>query len=117
MKRRERMYGPPGSFMPPPCGMRPIPPSIPTLPDMPPLRGPVKIDECRETPDGRYDMVRFRNGCRGIIPHGYVFDGFGFKGNGPRYLDTHDIRGDISNSEGMDAPNLWFNNSDSGANF
>ena len=43
--------------------------------------------------------------------------GTGGHGNGPRRLDTQDIRGDISNSEGMDAPNLWFNNSDMGQNF
>lgn len=117
MARREKIFGPPGAFGPPPpcaCG---IPPSIPTLPDMPPMRGPVKIAECRQTPDGKYDLVRFRNGMPGIIPHGHVFDGFGLHNNGPRFMDTHDIRGDISNSEGMDAPNLWFNNSDSGANF
>ena len=116
MARKNGMYGPPGH---PgcPCGYPPVPPPMPHLPPMPPLRGPVKIVESRETPDGKFDMVRFRNGMPGLIPHGYVFDGYGFKGNGPRVMDTHDIRGDISNSEGMDVPNIWFNNSDCGQNF
>lgn len=116
MAGKGKMFGPPGYFRPP-CGMPPVPPSIPTLPAMPPLRGPVKVRDWRFSPDGKYDLVHFRNGMPGIIPHGYVFDGYGFRGNGPRFLDTHDIRGDISNSEGMDAPNLWFNNSDCGQNF
>lgn len=116
MARKERMFGPPG-FQPPPAGDPAVPPPMMSLPDMPPLRGPVKVESWRTSPDGRYDMVRFRGGMPGMIPHGYVFDGYGFRGNGPRVLDTHDIRGDISNSEGMDAPNLWFNNSDCGQNF
>lgn len=112
----KKMFGPP-RHPGVPCGYPPVPMSIPTLPEFPPTRGPIKIVECRESPDGQFDLVRFKNGTRGMIPHGYLFDGFGVKGNGPRLLDTHDIRGDISNSEGMDAPNIWFNNSDCGQNF
>lgn len=118
MKSRKPCFGPPRrpcSL----CGMPPVPPPMLPMepPDCLPARGPLKIVSARETPDGKFDMVRFQNGMPGLIPHGYVFDGYGLRGNGPRYLDTHDIRGEISNSEGMDAPNLWFNNSDCGQNF
>jgi len=117
MARDKHTFGPPGfrGFHRPVPG--PVPPPMPHLPEMPPMRGPVKIRDWKYSPDGKFDLVHFQNGMPGAIPHGYVFDGFGMHGNGPRRLDTQDIRGDISNSEGMDAPNLWFNNSDMGQNF
>lgn len=98
-----------------PFGLPLAPPEPPELPE--PYYGQRRIVARRETPDERFDMVRFADGRPWVVPHGYVFDGYGMRHNGPRTMDTHDIRGDISNSEGMDAPNLWFNNSDCGQNF
>lgn len=107
MKSDNHMFGPPGFAQP-----TPLHPGIP-----PHHVGPAKFRDWRISPDGKFDLVHFRNGMPAAIPHGYVFDGYGMKNNGPRRMDTHDIRGDISNSEGMDAPNIWFNNSDCGQNF
>ena len=95
--------------------MWPSPLAEPELPE--PYWGQHKIVEHRQSPDGKFDIVRNADGRPGVIPHAFVFDGYGFKGNGPSIMDTHDIRGDISNSEGMDAPNIWFNNTDAGQSF
>ena len=65
-----------------------------------------KLRTCINRPSTRY------------IANGFIPDGFDMPHNGPRYSPfSSGARGDISGSEGMDAPNFWFNNSDNGASF
>ena len=63
--------------------------------------------------------MQYADGTQGYIANGFIPDVFGVgQHNGPRYSPfSSGARGDISGSEGMDAPNFWFNNSDNGASF
>lgn len=82
-----------------------------------PYYGTLKIVSHCPSPDGSCTYVRYADGRYDTIANGFLPDGYGTHHNGPRFMPGDDIRGDISNSEGMDAMNFWFNNSDNGANF
>lgn len=82
-----------------------------------PYYGTLKIVAHCPTADHQCTAVRYADGRYDIIANGFLPDGYDAHNNGPRFMPGDDIRGDISNSEGMDAPNFWFNNSDNGANF
>lgn len=93
------------------------PPCIPCCADEE-RYGVAKIVDYVDTPDGTGRFVQYADGRRGFIANGFVPDGFDLAHNGPRYSPfSSGARGDISGSEGMDAPNFWFNNSDNGVNF
>lgn len=96
------------------------PPFHPPLPCPPPEEryGVAKIVDYIDTPDETGRIVLYADGTRGYIANGFIPDGFDTTHNGPRYSPfSSGARGDISGSEGMDAPNFWFNNSDNGASF
>lgn len=96
------------------------PPFHPPFPCPPPEEryGVAKIVDYIDTPDETGRIVLYADGTRGYIANGFIPDGFDMSHNGPRYSPfSSGARGDISGSEGMDAPNFWFNNSDNGASF
>ena len=96
------------------------PPFHPSFPCPPPEEryGVAKIVDYIDTPDETGRVVLYADGTRGYIANGFIPDGFDMPHNGPRYSPfSSGARGDISGSEGMDAPNFWFNNSDNGASF
>ena len=96
------------------------PPFHPPFPCPPPEEryGVAKIVDYIDTPDETGRIVLYADGTRGYIANGFIPYGFDTPHNGPRYSPfSSGARGDISGSEGMDAPNFWFNNSDNGASF
>lgn len=100
------------------------PPFCHPLPCFPPEEryeryGVAKIVDYVDTPDQTGRIVQYADGTQGYIANGFIPDVFGVgQHNGPRYSPfSSGARGDISGSEGMDAPNFWFNNSDNGASF
>lgn len=95
-------------------------PFHPPFPCPPPEEryGVAKIVDYIDTPDETGRIVLYADGTRGYIANGFIPDGFDMPHNGPRYSPfSSGARGDIAGSEGMDAPNFWFNNSDNGASF
>ncbi len=97
----------------------PFPPCC-QMPCEPPIEyyGVAKIVDYVDTPDETGRMVVYADGRRGFIPNGFVPDDFEGRYNGPRYsMFSSGARGNIAGSEGMDAPNFWFNNTDNGASF
>lgn len=114
--------------MKPPCNCNPSPnpyadimnpasmPSYPVHPDIDFSHGIRKFAEVHDTPDHMFQAVRYRDGGTGLIAHGHIPGGH-VTNNGPIFMPGNDSHGEISNSEGMDAPNFWFNNSDCGQNF
>lgn len=95
-------------------------PFHPPFPCPPPEEryGVAKIVDYIDTPDETGRIVLYADGTGDYIANGFIPDGFDMSHNGPRYSPfSSGARGDISGSEGMDAPNFWFNNSDNGASF
>lgn len=101
--------------------MPPIPPRpLPAPPPDPPeIKNPNhkhfvhKVDGI----DGKAVIVQEANGIIDVLAKGYIPSMDGEKGNGPRCWHSHDIRGDISGSEGLDTVNFQFNTSNAGSNF
>lgn len=81
-----------------------------------PYYGMPKVISAHETTDHQMMAVQYDDGRYEMIPNGYVLGGH-VTNNGPAVVPWDDIRGNISNSEGMDAPNFIFNNTDNGASF
>lgn len=75
-----------------------------------------KFAEVADTPDHTMQAIRYADGTTGLIAHGHIPGGH-VSNNGPVFMPGNDSHGEISNSEGMDAPNYWFNNSDCGQSF
>lgn len=99
----------------PPSPSYPSPGIAPPRPE--PYYGTLKIVEHHPTEDGRATAVRYADGRYDVLPNAALLEpGTGIN-NGPLCQPWDDIRGDISNSEGMDFPNFAFNNSDCGATF
>jgi hypothetical protein len=99
--------------------MPPIPPR--PLPPPPPDNPEINIQTKRivaSAPSEHHDatIVEFANGHFDVIANGYVPVGGG-RNNGPKCWHAQDIRGDISDSEGLDTVNFQFNTSDAGSNF
>ena len=83
-----------------------------------PYYGTLKIVNHCPTVDHRATAVQYDDGRYDIIANGFVPDGHDVHNNGPMFAPGDcGIRGDISNSEGMDWPNYVFNNTDNGASF
>lgn len=81
-----------------------------------PCYGMPKIVEAVETPCGTTSVV-YADGRTDEIANGYIPSG-DVENNGPKFMPFDDpIRGNNSNSEGMDRPNFAFNNTDMGATF
>jgi hypothetical protein len=99
----------------PPSPVYPSPGFAPPRPE--PYYGTLKIVEARPTDDQRSTAVRYADGRYDVIPNACVLEPGTVTHNGPRCLPWDDVRGDISNSEGMDFINYAFNNSDCGATF
>lgn len=93
---------------------RPIPAPPPDKPEF--AMGSHRIVHSVDTPDHSETIVEYSDGRFDIIAHGYVPFGDP-KGNGPKCGHSHDIRGNISDSEGLDTVNFQFNTSDAGSNF
>lgn len=115
----------------PACGCRPhwpnplgpMPPIPPRPlhappPDRPEIMNPgiKKIVEYTHTPDGGARIVKYADGLMDVIANGYTPVG-NPRHNGPRCWHHEDIRGDISDSEGLDTINFQFNTSDGGSTF
>ena len=114
----------------PPCRCNPVPNpyqdimSPAAMPPVPPgayeeelSYGVKKFVEVHETPDRAYEAVRLADGTTRLVPHAHCPGGHAGDHNGPMFMPGNDAYGEISSSEGMDAPNFWFNNSDCGQNF
>lgn len=82
-----------------------------------PYYGILKIRAAAPTTDHQMTAVQYADGRYDMIPNCHVFEEGTVKENGPRCMPWDDIRGNTSNSEGMDCPNYMFNNSDNGASF
>lgn len=78
--------------------------------------GMPKIRFSAETTDHQMTAVQYTDGRYEMIPNGYVVGGH-VTHNGPAVIPWDDIRGNISDSEGMDCLNYAFNNTDNGASF
>jgi len=78
--------------------------------------GVKKFVEVHSTPDHAFEAVKLADGTNRLIAHAHCPGGH-CHNNGPLFMPGNDAHGEISNSEGMDAPNYWFNNSDCGQNF
>lgn len=93
----------------------PAPGIAPPRPE--PYYGTLKIVESAPTVDGTGTAVRYADGRYDVIPNACVLEPGTVTHNGPRCQPWDDVRGDISNSEGMDFINFAFNNTDCGASF
>lgn len=82
-----------------------------------PYYGTLKIIRAVPTTDHKMTAVQYADGRYDMIANGYVPEPGTVTNNGPKVLPIDDVRGDISNSEGMDALNYMFNNTDCGATF
>lgn len=82
-----------------------------------PYYGLVKIVEEHPTVDGQCMATRYADGRYAMVPRGYVLEPGTVTNNGPACMPWDEIRGNISDSEGMDCPNYMFNNTDCGASF
>lgn len=98
----------------PPIPPRPLPPPPPDPPEI--ALHPKRIVAAVPTEQHDATIVEYSNGHFDVIANGYVPVGGG-RNNGPKCWPSHDIRGDISDSEGLDTVNFQFNTSDAGASF
>lgn len=120
-------------FVPPPpcgCSSRPIYPNpigqhpgIPSMPVIPPPPDPPEFGKnpltiINAVPDETHftTIVKYADGRYDVIPNGYVPVGADIN-NGPKCWHADDVRGNISDSEGLDTVNFQFNTSDAGSNF
>ena len=98
--------------------MHPTYPSPGFAPPRPePYYGTLKIVEAEPTVDGSGTVVRYMDGRYDVLPNCCVLEPGTVTHNGPRCQPWADIRGNVSNSEGMDFINFAFNNTDCGASF
>lgn len=98
----------------PPIPPRPLPPPPPDPPEI--SFHPKRIVAAAPTEQHDGTIVEYSNGHVDVIANGYVPVGGG-RNNGPKCWHVQDIRGDISDSEGLDTVNFQFNTSDAGSSF
>ena len=98
----------------PPIPPRPLPPPPPDPPEI--ALHPKRIVAAAPTEHHDAAIVDYSNGPFDVIANGYVPVGGG-RNNGQKCWHVQDIRGDISDSEGLDTVNFQFNTSDAGSSF
>lgn len=98
----------------PPIPPRPLPPPPPDKPEI--ALHPRRIVASVPTEHHEASIVEYSNGHFDVIANGYVPVGGG-RNNGPKCWHAQDIRGNISDSEGLDTVNFQFNTSDAGSSF
>lgn len=98
----------------PPIPPRPLPPPPPDKPEI--ALHPKRIVAAVPTENHEAAIVQYSDGQFDVIANGYVPIGGG-RNNGPKCGHIHDIRGNISDSEGLDTVNFQFNTSDAGSSF
>jgi len=82
-----------------------------------PYFGTLKIINAVPVKHNQMTYVKYSDGRYDLIANGYIPDNKYITNNGPKCVPCDDIRGNITNSEGMDVLNFQFNNSDTGATF